>query len=151
MFALGDIWSIVFCIVLRVRSGFGMVIRSDISVWCSTIWMEKAPAIDIIFILLIHANGTVCSRCWEKKLHLKTWSTWATTVVCPQCCVLHKENPQTINQYLSISVHAIRKRMQRYNWMHKLLSESFYTVYGILESSYYGLFWFSFWCLFHIW
>ena len=28
--------------------------------------MEKA--IDIIFILLIHANGTVCSRCWEKKL-----------------------------------------------------------------------------------
>ena len=38
------------------------------SVWCSTIWMGKA--IDIIFILLIHANGTVCSRCWEKKLQL---------------------------------------------------------------------------------
>ena len=79
------------------------------SVWCSTIWMEKAPAIDIIFLLLIHSNGTVCSRCWEKKLHLKTWSTWATTVVCPQCCVQHKETPKpSINIFLSLFMRSER-------------------------------------------
>ena len=61
MFALGDIWSIVFCIVLRVRSGFGMVIRSDVC------------------LMLNHLNGKSASY----RYHLHPPDSWKRNGLLP--------------------------------------------------------------------
>ena len=79
------------------------------SVWCSTIWMEKA--IDIIFLLLIHANGTVCSRCWEKKLQFFKDlinlgnNSRLSSVLCPTQRNPHKPS---INIFLSLFMRSER-------------------------------------------
>ena len=106
MFALGDIWSIVFCIESTFRIWNGNQIRCLFDAQPSE-WKKLSISSSSSWFMQTERSALAVGR--KSSNYLKTWSTWATTVVCPQCCVLHKETPKpSINIFLSLFMRSER-------------------------------------------